>query len=278
MLCLCRWWAVPKAQWNRPHTQSPDEDPQDDHCDCCLLCNLLDSLLPPWDLVLVPTSHHPAHTWVHTPHSVCLRQPEHLLRPCHLWLLHRIFPGRPCWCGGMLPRPPSQRLTSLCGSSVRSKSWSCWGDGVWHEFKPAQWESKLNRSNLALESEAQFQYTQCQPYDIQGIPHEYILDFKQLLFLPFTIADLKGKASLLSTSFNILYVYGSSSSENDCPYQSPTMCCKSHVCQYFVNYCIPVLFVVLTAVSVHASSKGWAPHAHVQFPTSITVWVFCFLH
>lgn len=145
MWCASRQPTMPPTQWSRHDPQGADEDPEDDRGHRQLLHYLLDAVLPAGDLVLVPAQHDQAHARVCPPHTVCLWQPQHVLRPRHLRLLHAVFPGGLGRRGGVLHRPSEgQRLPSLRGSSLGPDCRSCCGDGVGPELQPAQREPWLD--------------------------------------------------------------------------------------------------------------------------------------
>lgn len=123
-------WVVPASQRHWHYPEGPDEDSEDDGGHRAVLRGMLDSILPAGDLVLVPAWHAACHTWVRAPRPLCVWEPEHLLRPCHLWLLHAVLQGRSC---RLLPPDIQRHLAAISGPAVCQAGSSQQGNGPCHQ-------------------------------------------------------------------------------------------------------------------------------------------------
>ena len=140
-LSPCRRRALPETQRDRHDPQSANEDLEDDDKDCSHLCGVLDPLLPAGDLVLVPATDAPGHPGVCAPRPLCLRQPQHLLRPNHLRVLHPVVPRRP---GALLAQAPPEHLTQIFGPPLGSQGRGQRGCRVRpRQWWPAKWKHGL---------------------------------------------------------------------------------------------------------------------------------------
>lgn len=80
-----------ETQRNRYDPKGSHEDPEDDHHYRGIVCGVLDAVLPARHLVLVPASHATGDAGIRPSRPLCLRQPQHVLRPGHLRFLHTLI-------------------------------------------------------------------------------------------------------------------------------------------------------------------------------------------
>lgn len=142
--CICpsSRRALSETKWNRHDPQSPYEDPKNDPYYCCLLCHLLDAVLPPWNLVLVPATDAASNPWLCSSCLLCFWKPQHMLRSSHLWLLYTIIP---CWLVQMFLLEEPECFSQFPGTVLWPQARSQWGSRVrLGQWWPTQWTTSIN--------------------------------------------------------------------------------------------------------------------------------------